>query len=262
MAKEYAGEPMAPDHPFGGIYAVMDRHGMLPDDWACVRCAKPLNADGNHPAEQYAGTFNGLCYGCTGAGPYVVRTATLDGAREVSWPPHSPSWRRDREKHFAYEGCPVCDGLGIVPGTRSWGTSGGESCKSCYRRFYGHPVRTAASRWLELSMRSCEAVFQRAVDAAAGVPKRCSQKQRKVLREAFIVVPGTDDKSPEFEALRAVYKPGYERIRALIKAHFEARGWNTWQAPDRTEEWARAYCTWRGMDYDQLKAEEESDQHA
>lgn len=30
----------------------------------CNRCGKPLNKDGGHPAELYAGTYTGLCYGC------------------------------------------------------------------------------------------------------------------------------------------------------------------------------------------------------
>ena len=226
---------------------------MLPDDFACVSCARPL---GTNPAELYAGTYNGLCYPCTSAGPYVTRSAVLDGAREVSWPPHSPSWRRDREKHIAYEGCEVCSGLGIVPGTRSWGCSGGMSCDPCWQRYSGHPVRQAADRWLTQVMRSCDAVFQRAVDQAAGVPRKCTKKRREELRKAFIGATETG-RSPEFEALKATYKPGYSRIRKLVSDQLAARDYNVWTETRDTEEWARNYCKHRGLDYDALKAGED-----
>lgn len=252
--REYDGTPMAPDHPLGGIYAVMDRHGMLPDKWCCARCAKPLNADGNHPAELYAGTWNGLCYGCTAEPAYVARVAVLDGAREVSWPPSCPGHRRDREKHTAYEGCEACGGLG-VEGTpyaqaRQW-------CRPCMKRYMAHPVRRAASRWLEQAMRSCNAVFSLAVDRAAGVPKRCTKRQRAELREAF-TGPDRDHQAPEFTELRAVYLAGYTRIRALISDRLTAMGYNQWTDTRDEEAWVRAYCTWHGLDYDALKAQEEA----
>jgi hypothetical protein len=249
---DYTGTPMAPDHPLGGIYAIMDRNGMLPADISCVRCARPLNADGGHPAELYAGTYNGLCYPCTSAPAFVARTATLDGAREVSWPPHCPSWRRDREKHIAYEGCPICDGLGITLSTRTYGSSG-HWCEPCMIRYSAHPVRKSADRWLTLAMTSCQAVFERAWDRAAGVPKRCSRKRRLELRAAFA---GPDRKhlTPEFAEIKAVYSAGYKRIRALVREHFEARGWNQWTSPIPAEEWVKAWCTWHRVDYGKLAA--------
>lgn len=87
--------------------------GMFPADWRCKACGKVLNADGNHPAELYAGTFTGLCYSCERGGPYVVPGSELpDGARLVSHPPACPSWRRDRTEHWAYPDCEDCGGKG------------------------------------------------------------------------------------------------------------------------------------------------------
>lgn len=262
MAREYTG-PAWPEHKLGGIYAIMDRHGMLPDGpdgFGCVRCAKPLNMDGNHLAELYAGTFNGLCYGCTSAPPYVARIAVLDGAREVSWPPNCPSYRRDRQKHLAYEGCGNCAGMGLtlVNGHTSRSmNNAGHYCEPCMTRYTAHPVRKAADKWLTQCMRSCDAVFQLAVDQAAGVPRKCTKKRRAELREAF-AGPDRDHKTPEFAALAAIYLAGYHRIRGRISDHLAARGYNEWTSTADTEQWARAYCKWRGLDYDAMKAAEEA----
>ena len=243
---------MNPDHPLGGIYALMDRHGMLPDDFACVSCARPL---GTNPAELYAGTYNGLCYPCTSAGPYVTRSAVLDGAREVSWPPHSPSWRRDREKHIAYEGCEVCSGLGIVPGTRSWGCSGGMSCDPCWQRYSGHPVRQAADRWLTQVMRSCDAVFQRAVDQAAEF--RASHQEAPGGTAQGVHRRDRDGPVPGVRGAESHLQAGLlPHPEAGLGSARRAR----LQRVDRdsdTEEWARNYCKHRGLDYDALKAGED-----
>ena len=260
-AKTYTGEPMAPDHPLGSIYTIMDRHGMLPDDIFCVRCAKPLNMDGGHPAELYAGTYNGLCYGCTGTPAYIKAVSPLDGCRKVSWPPSSPSWRRDRVTHYGYEDCETCGGMGIeLPAYRGW-TNGGQYCRLCSARYDAHPVRRAASHWSELAWKSLEATFSRAVDHAAGVPARCTKKRRTELREAFIGPAEEKDRrftgprtraSTEFLELRATYRPGAERVRALIRDHFAALGAYAWAPPEPEdpEEFYRAYCKWRKIDPD------------
>jgi hypothetical protein len=87
--------------------------GMYPADWRCLVCGKQLNADGNHPAELYAGTFNGLCYACTSGGPYVVPGSELpDGTRRMSHPPACPSWRRTREEYWGHPDCEHCKGMG------------------------------------------------------------------------------------------------------------------------------------------------------
>lgn len=110
--------------------------GMYPVGWACSRCGKTLNADGCHPAELYAGTFTGLCYGCERSGSYVVPGSELpDGARLVSHPPSCPSWRRDRTEHWAYPDCPDCGGQGarVRYSSMSHGNYT-EYCRACAAR--------------------------------------------------------------------------------------------------------------------------------
>ena len=114
---------------------------MLPPDWWCTGCGRQLNEGGRRPAELYAGTFTGLCTGCMGKGPWVTEISVLDGARRVSWPPHCPSWRRDREVHIAYEDCGTCAGLGLeTPAYRSW-SGGGQYCRPCISRYSSHALR-------------------------------------------------------------------------------------------------------------------------
>jgi hypothetical protein len=91
---------------------------------------KPLDADGGHPAERYAGTHNGLCYPCTATGPYMVEVAELDGCRRLSYPPSCPSLRRDRETELAYPDCEQCLGA-----WHTWAQSGRGVADRQRRRF-------------------------------------------------------------------------------------------------------------------------------
>lgn len=109
--------------------------GMFPEGWTCVRCGRELNADGWHPAELYAGTFNGLCYPCTGEKAYVVEVEE-DGCQVWSYPPHCPSWRRDRETYRGYSECEVCCGTGLQ-GDHGW--HGRRYCVPCFKRRFPPP---------------------------------------------------------------------------------------------------------------------------
>lgn len=116
-------------------YQDMDpQTGMYPADWRCRVCDVVLNADGGHPAELYAGTFTGLCYRCERGPAYVVPDSELpDGARLLSWPPASPSWRRDRTTHWAYPDCEECAGKGARMRYSSMNQYT-ESCRPCLAR--------------------------------------------------------------------------------------------------------------------------------
>jgi hypothetical protein len=193
----------------------------------CLRCSKLLNADGGHPAEIYAGTYNGLCYGCTGSARYIVRVSLLDGARQVSWPPHCPSWRRDRESHTAYEGCETCGGLGIeLPAYRGW-ENAGQYCRPCLERFSSHPVRVIAYGWRTKVMQSADRAFQRRMTLAAGLKLTASRRKQEAAWDAL------DDEVRT--ALRDEVKGRYLSLLARHEDRIERLGMNAWREPTEEE---------------------------
>jgi hypothetical protein len=125
---------MAESSVISRLFPEMDPStGMFPEGWICLSCGKRLNADGNHPAELYAGTFNGLCYACTSAPGFVARVLP-DGCQLWSYPPHCPSWRRDRERAYGYPDCGTCKGSGRIS-HGSW-TSPPRHCDDCFDRHF------------------------------------------------------------------------------------------------------------------------------
>jgi len=115
----------------------MDENGMLPPH-NCHRCGKPLNADGNRPAELYLGTYTGLCTACMNASPYEVKRL-ISGAKLMSHPPHLPSWRRSREEFIWFEDCPDKCIKGVVPGTWGGWSNYPKQCPTCLARHENHP---------------------------------------------------------------------------------------------------------------------------
>lgn len=205
--------------------------GMLPASLFCIGCGKTLNADGGHPAELYAGTFNGLCYGCTGRPAFVARISALDGCREVSWPPHCPSWRRDREKHWAYADCTTCGGMGLELTPSGYvdrrTSEAGHYCRLCLARYSGHPVRSAYWARLGRIRQVAQATFERLWDKAAGVPRKCSEKKRRELREAYATSLGEDG----WRAFKAPIRARCDRLTDRLKAHYKPTGIETWREP-------------------------------
>ena len=120
----------------------MDDKGMLPV-CKCAGCDKELNADGSHPAERYAGTFNGLCYDCTNKGP-IAMGKNPQGATIWNCPPHCPSWRRDRETFFQFDGCDCDHGRQWYERSNSQGGRYPLHCQKCLERYQTHPVTIAA----------------------------------------------------------------------------------------------------------------------
>lgn len=106
---------------------------------ACVNCGKELNSDGMHPAETYAGTYTGLCYSCQNSESYIIEKFS-DGAMIISYPPHCPSFRRDREHYTAYSDCPKCKGTGRYYISRCMSQGGPYYgyCTECSKRFGEH----------------------------------------------------------------------------------------------------------------------------
>lgn len=188
--------------------------------WPCQGCGKELDGEnGRNPAETYAGTFNGLCYACTAAAPFVVSIAELDGARDVSWPPHCPAWRRDREDFYAYEDCEICDGMGATRAyrTRSIVSGGGpfwERCPSCGPRYWNHPRR----RWLQaredLLARAAQARFTHLLDQAALAELGVKRASRKRLNEAAQALP-----EEHVAAIRTLVMARYVAIKVRLNVH-------------------------------------------
>jgi len=198
-------------------YAEMDRQtGMFPSDWSCKACGKTLNADGGHPAELYAGTYTGLCYGCERSEGFVVSTDPLDGAITWSYPPSTPSWRRDRETKIAYVDCPDCDGTGF-----QWKYTSGRGrirshCAACSDRYFGHSLRRWRSERSGALPRHAEAVYQARLVAATGLPKRTGKKR---MAAACLAVHN----SPEGKEIADEILGRYRRIQARFDALAAAR---------------------------------------
>ena len=123
----------------------MSWNGFLLEGSKCRSCGKALDGEnGDRPAESYMGTYTGLCSSCCMAPAYVMRT-DFDGAQHWSYPPHCPSWRRDREDYRAYPDCPDCKGAGCQWVSRSLRVGGSyrSHCERCSRQYWEHPIRVA-----------------------------------------------------------------------------------------------------------------------
>lgn len=95
--------------------------------------------DSGYPAETYAGTATGLCYDCTGAAPYEENYQLVSGARVWNHPPSCPSHRRDRETHYSFDDCKVCNKGATSQSNGIWGSSVVQ-CKACSDRHSAHPL--------------------------------------------------------------------------------------------------------------------------
>lgn len=123
----------------------MSWDGMLgpPGVLTCKRCNRHLNPNGDRPAEVYAGTFTGLCYACQDRGAEIIATDPLDGAICIEYPPHCPSYRRDRESYWGYADCQRCNGKCSIVVPRDFGNGGPyrQSCSVCWEKYHNNPVR-------------------------------------------------------------------------------------------------------------------------
>lgn len=206
---------------FDAISEAMGRTaGMFPSAWTCRGCARPLDADGMHPAELYAGTCTGLCYECEGKPLFVKETYVLDGAMRVSYPPSCPSWRRDREEFLAYADCATCGGGGI--GSSDWmhGATYRHYCAACHNRFYAHPLRARAIRHRQRLYEAAERVWQSELAriARSMLPKRAPKRAVSALARDIA-------KSPRMAAIKrdllARHKQACARLEPLSRRAYE-----------------------------------------
>ncbi len=121
----------------------MSWDGMLPATLNCIQCDKPLNENGQRPAELYAGTFTGICYECERKGEYCTHVDVIDRAEHWDFPPCCPSYNRSRQQYVGYDDCPDCNGKGAVWQSRpdAYGGSYRAYCKTCFTRYNNHPAR-------------------------------------------------------------------------------------------------------------------------
>ena len=169
----------------------------------CKGCGVLLGEAGGGPiAENYMGTYNGLCYKCTSVGPYVETIYLLDGAIQVNYPPHSPSWRRDRETYHAYVDCPDCYGKGMKMVSRSMARGGSypSYCNTCFERYHYQQERQAMNE--EITERN-EELFN-----------AHSDQFDEWLKENSLAIP-EDTMTDEQNRLATTER---DRIRGLYKA--------------------------------------------
>jgi hypothetical protein len=192
---------------------LMDKDGMFPSDLTCIRCGKVLNADGGHPAELYAGTFNGLCYPCTSSGGYIEHVEILDGALSWSYPPSCPSWRRDREHAIGYADCETCKGSGIEGTHYSNSTRWRDRCKACSERHQAHLVRKHYW-WLQSAvLHAAQARFEREQLALVKFKGKSQKARTAALAKAFA------EHEDEVGQLYEVAKANVERLKAKVFAY-------------------------------------------
>lgn len=159
-------------------YAVMDDRGFLPPA-DCSHCGQPLQGQGSgRPAELYAGTYTGLCYSCATRAPECTGVAVLDGAQYWEYPPHAPSWRRDREGgHVGYPDCVKCSGRGVTNWPVSSGT-GYIQCADCTARYDAQPLRKRYQEGCSRIYLLANQRFTAAIYALAGVNEHTPRKLR------------------------------------------------------------------------------------
>lgn len=172
-----------------------NKRGFYPDH-DCKVCGNPLGGKKHgpdtydRPAELYAGTYTGICYTCQNRGPYV-EYVLFDGLQRVSYPPHCPSWRRDRESYDAYPDCPDCGGRGRFYVSRSFPRGGPyyRFCRTCSDRRGSHPIRTQDQaywdRRLTVIRSLLDAKFQAYVESVGGLNDstriQIANKQKQLL---------------------------------------------------------------------------------
>lgn len=157
----------------------------------CSRCGEELSGrGGDRPAETYAGTYTGLCYGCQRTRAFPRQVDELDGAVWWEWPPHSPSWRRDRETYVAYDGCEDCGGRGrrMVSRPDARGGSYPRNCPACWRRWLDHPVRVLHRKRRARLKEAADRAYRAGLRDAGHMPPmvEITEEERRELARGYL----------------------------------------------------------------------------
>lgn len=163
---------------------MMDSNGFIVGDIFCTRCGKKLGTV--NPAENYAGTYTGLCYTCEGSPPRVEARYPLDNSALVSHPPSLPSWRREREKFYWFEDCQSCR-MGSVNGSSNNGYTIKLQCTNCGPRYWNNTTRAWLSWLLRTSWDAAYSSFDKhMIDAGFAVRKRKKTVYLEGADEEFV----------------------------------------------------------------------------
>jgi hypothetical protein len=193
----------------------MDNQGFYPRGTKCRVCGAVLggNFDGSgydRPAELYAGTFTGLCYQCEKAPRFIMRIE-WDEARTISYPPHSPAWRRDRQEYIAYADCQECHGAGrfIVDRADSQGGSYPRYCPACLDRYCAESHR---KHWSDLlGAVRLENYNQRFLK------ELCRYMRVRTWRK-LPLFPWTEQQTKDYQTMVAVYRDMFAADLQAVQA--------------------------------------------
>lgn len=188
-----------------------DPHTGMYSQHQCQGCGKPLDVDGEHPAELYTGTYTGLCYKCQSSQVYEVDQSPMGVVRRMSHPPHCPSWRRDREEFWWWPECtnPDCE-HGRTWIYRGDGSGGSYTvqCRTCLEVYRAEPAVQEEDRqwnrshlarliWREIGEAEYESRLKK-----AGIEKEPLESPRpiadRVLSEMPTLSENCDDPLPMF----------------------------------------------------------------
>lgn len=205
--------------------AIRASHDALGINWAnghyesgltCRQCGKALDGpNGNNPAETYAGTYNGLCYPCTSAQGYITHVDVLDDALHWSYPPHLPSWRRDREHQIGYADCRMCGGGGF-----SW--AHGQhvrhrvACRPCMVRHSQHPGRQHRYELQRMLAEAAQRSYEAGICRLVGRRPRTRKGAQKIVKQHIDDLRGT----PELQELQTDLLTRHHNLQALLKERY------------------------------------------
>lgn len=197
----------------------------------CRKCGKSLDGQGDgHPAESYAGTYTGLCDKCTHAGGFVIRIAESDGCKQWSYPPHCPSWRRDRESYLAYDDCLTCKGTGRIYISRSYPQGGPYyiQCKECSARYYDQPIRKARSEFATRAYTRIRALIESRYYADLRVIIGWRKSKKITARTKF---DPTEDQTKRIEEAKKTHFEVYQTLTGKLDKIIDRKFPDVWSTP-------------------------------
>ena len=190
------------------ICSLMDDRGFLPSH-NCKGCGAPLDTGGNRPAELYLGTYTGLCNKCTMGKSFIVKEYR-DRARQISYAPHCPSHRRNREEYTSYADCEVCKGTGRLYVSRGFASGGPyyKYCRECLSRYCNEPLRVWADKRQKSIHLAAQAVWEGILkkNRLLGKAKKGEIERERAQELALPIQERRDQALKQLEKLIVMFK--------------------------------------------------------